>query len=90
VVFSDAMKLRRPVIATSVGDLGRLLSQTPAGMLAARPTARDFAQSLSNALASSASERAIGTKLLESQFDLALIAEQLLANCVTSPSEGNA
>jgi glycosyltransferase involved in cell wall biosynthesis len=90
VVFSDAMKLRRPVIATSVGDLGRLLSQTPAGMLAARPTARDFAQSLSNALASSASERAIGTKLLASQFDLALIAEQLLANCVTSPSEGNA
>jgi glycosyltransferase involved in cell wall biosynthesis len=90
VVFSDAMKLRRPVIATPVGDLGRLLSQTPAGMLAERPTARAFAQSLSNALASSASKKAIGTKLLASQFDLALIAERLLANCVTSPSEGNA
>jgi glycosyltransferase involved in cell wall biosynthesis len=85
VVFSDAMKLHRPVIATSVGDLGRLLSQTPAGMLAERPTARGFAQGLSKALASSAAEKVIGTEVLASQFDLAVIAERLLANCVTTP-----
>jgi glycosyltransferase involved in cell wall biosynthesis len=78
VVFSDAMKLRRPVIATPVGDLGRLLSESKAGLVAQGATARDLTVTLRLALASNASEFAVQTEKLAAEFDLARIAERLM------------
>lgn len=82
VVFSDAMKLRRPVIATPVGDLGRLLSDSKAGLIAEGATATQLAAVLGKALASNASEFAANTEKLAAEFNLARIAEYLRVRCV--------
>lgn len=82
VVFSDAMKLRRPVIATPVGDMGRLLSESKAGLVAQGATAYDVAATLRLALASNASEFAVQTEKLAAEFNLARIAEHLRVRCV--------
>lgn len=50
VVFSDAMKLDRPVVATPVGDLPRLLEARACGVLCERADAAAFAQGLKGAL----------------------------------------
>lgn len=82
VVFSDAMKLRRPVIAMPVGDLGRLLSESKAGLVTQRATARDLAATLRLALASNASEFAVQTEKSAAEFNLARIAGYLRVRCV--------
>ena len=81
VVFSDAMKVRRPVIATPVGDLGRLLSESKAGLVAQGATARDLVVTLRLALASNASEFAVQTEKLAAEFNLARITEHLRVRC---------
>lgn len=87
VVFSDAMKLRRPVIATPVGDLGRLLSGSKAGLIAAGVTADQLATVLREALASSASEFSVQTEQLAAVFNLPRIAEYLRIRCVGTLGE---
>lgn len=50
IVFSDAMKSRRPIIAMPVGDMPRLLSLHEVGHLASGVGAGEFAHALSTAL----------------------------------------
>lgn len=57
VVFSDAMKLGRPIVSMPVGDLPRLLAERDVGVLAADVSAGAFADALHTALASSAAAR---------------------------------
>lgn len=51
VIFSDAMQARRPVIATPVGDLPRLLDSLDCGVLAKRADAEGIAAAIRTALA---------------------------------------
>ena len=46
VIFSDAMKLGRPVVSTPVGDLGRLMSEGGVGICAASADSGAFAAAL--------------------------------------------
>lgn len=87
VVFSDAMKLGRPVIATPVGDLGRLLSGSKAGLIAAGATAAQLAIVLREALASSASEFSVQTEQLAAEFNLPRITAYLRIRCIGSRGE---
>lgn len=57
VVFSDAMKLGRPIVSMPVGDLPRLFAERDVGVVAADVSAAAFADALRTALASSASSR---------------------------------
>ena len=50
VIFSDAMKMGKPVLCTPVGDMGQLISQYECGLLAENVSARAFAELLSLAL----------------------------------------
>ena len=87
VVFSDAMKLGRPVIATPVGDLARLLSESKAGLVAEGTTTSQLAIVLGEALASSASDFALRTGKMAAEFDLARIAEYLRLRCIGDVGE---
>lgn len=51
VVFSDAMQMRRPVIAMPVGDLPELIKRFDCGITAAKVSAAGLAQALRQALA---------------------------------------
>jgi glycosyltransferase involved in cell wall biosynthesis len=58
VVFSDAMKLARPVVASPVGDLPRLLAEHPVGICAGEVSADAFADALRRALRTSPASHA--------------------------------
>jgi glycosyltransferase involved in cell wall biosynthesis len=80
VMFSDAMKLGRPVLATAVGDLERLLTESRAGFVAGSATAEDFATVIKKSLSASAAEIATATVCAAEQFDLSRVAGRLLAS----------
>ncbi len=77
LVYSDAMKLDRPVIATPVGDLPRLIRQFCSGVVAAHVTAAAYTGAVASALAGTsmapAKERCEAARL----FDLRGIATRL-------------
>lgn len=77
LVFSDAMKLGRPVIAAPVGDLPRLINETPCGILASSTSAHAFADALRLALATSTRRFVDGVAEQASRFDLATIAAEI-------------
>lgn len=74
VIFSDAMKLGRPVIATPVGDLPGLVREGPCGVLAAAATGEAFAEAIRGAMRSSAKAFSVGVSVQSKRFDLAAIA----------------
>jgi len=79
VVFSDAMKLRRPVIAAPVGDLPQLVGAAPpCGVVAKAATAAALKTALHEALQSSPAAFAPGVENAAAKFDLATIAQQFL------------
>ena len=79
VVFSDAMKLRRPVVATPVGDLPRLLQGRACGVLCARADAAAFADGLRTAVQGAHVDEADLRELAET-FSLERIAERVLGD----------
>lgn len=80
VVFSDAMKLGRPVIATPVGDLPNLLGQTEkCGILALTTAAADIAGAIRSALALAPGTFANGVRRQAAQFDLSRIADRIVS-----------
>jgi glycosyltransferase involved in cell wall biosynthesis len=80
VVFSDALKLGCPVLATPVGDLPDLLGRThPAGMLADTVSATAYARMLSAALGRSPASFAEGIEEVRKQFDMDVVVMRLLA-----------
>jgi len=77
VIFSDAMKLGRPVIAMPVGDLPRLMQNVSCGILASEPTDKALAEAVKRALHSAANEFSIGIDAQARRFDLATIAADI-------------
>jgi glycosyltransferase involved in cell wall biosynthesis len=79
VIFSDAMKLRRPVVAAPVGDLPRLLRGRQCGVLCEGGDAPAFAQGLKAALHGARVDEADLGRLAE-MFSLEAIATRVLSN----------
>ena len=74
VIFSDAAQLRRPLIATPVGDLPRLFEQHEFGVLAQAATADAIAAALREALDTPASRFSAQLEALARQFDIEVVA----------------
>lgn len=83
VVFSDAMKLGRPVVTMPVGDLERLVTGAGAGIVAAEVTSTALRDALRQALTSDARSVASGSTMLAQEFDPARIATKLLEDFAT-------
>ena len=79
VVFSDAMKLGRPVIATPVGDLPRLL-ESACGILCSAVDAPAIAKALRSAIHADKSFSANAVARNAAAFSLDAIANKLSAN----------
>lgn len=78
VVFSDAVKLGRPVVASPVGDLPRLLqADPPCGILAKEATAAALAEALGAALHAPPGRFSEGTTNGAAQFDLQNVSKSL-------------
>lgn len=77
VIFSDAMKLCRPVIAMPVGDLPRLMQETPCGILATTVTNEGLANTLRRATQTSATRFTSGIVSQATRFDLATITAKI-------------
>jgi glycosyltransferase involved in cell wall biosynthesis len=77
VVFSDAMKLGRPVIAMPVGDLPRLMSEDSCGVLAADVSAQAFASAMQKALCSSPASFSSGIRTRAELFDISKIVSNI-------------
>lgn len=77
VVFSDAMKLGRPVIANPVGDLPSLLEAPACGILVEEASAVMFSRALQRALATSPCEFDEAVHVQAEHFDLAKIAADI-------------
>ena len=78
VIFSDAMQLGTPIIATPVGDLPRLHERYDFGVLADSVDPVDLAGALRAALHTDPASFAPGIALAIADFDLARIAERFL------------
>ncbi|MGA9852145.1 MAG: glycosyltransferase [Gammaproteobacteria bacterium] len=78
VIFSDAMKLRRPVITTPVGDLPRLVGADGCGILAERVDAMAYRQSLNVMQRTSTWAFAEGISVQATHFDIGKIAANIL------------
>lgn len=78
VIFSDAMKLGRPVITTPVGDLPRLHGAARCGILADRADAVAYRQALHNTQTASPLSFAEGIATQAAHFDLGTITASLL------------
>lgn len=70
VIFSDAMQMRTPVVATPVGDLPGLIERYNAGILAAEPTADAFAKAIRAAIQQEPASFQPGTEKAAREFDL--------------------
>lgn len=78
VIFSDAMKLSRPIIAMLVGDLPELFARAPFGVMSARVEAPALADAIRTALCRSALGFVAGTQQFAAQFDLTSIAVRIV------------
>lgn len=85
VVFSDAIKLGRPLVSMPVGDLPRLLA-TGCGVLSASVTAQGFAEAMSRALKDGFHPDPTAMQTLAEQFSVEAIAQRLLASACRSPA----
>ena len=79
LIFSDAIKLATPVVATPVGDLPALLSGDGPGLLAKSTTSQAIARSIIAATESHASRYSTKAQAASLKFDLARLSEQLLS-----------
>tara|TARA_R110000772_G_scaffold15931_15_gene45795 strand:- start:3751 stop:4890 length:1140 start_codon:yes stop_codon:yes gene_type:complete len=76
VIFSDAMKMGRPVLSTPVGDLSKLISQYECGLLAKNVSATAYAELLDKALQQDKNIFAAGVARAAEDFSLPVIAEK--------------
>lgn len=78
LIFSDAMKLGCPVIATPVGDLPQLLETYMCGVLADSADAAGIAKALKSSLRSNAADFRTATRHAAEEFSMRTIVGQLL------------
>jgi glycosyltransferase involved in cell wall biosynthesis len=82
VVFSDAMKLKRPVLAMPVGDLPALIHNSHCGLLAQSVSAKDYACAIQKLLSSSTNDFTIGVNLQSKKFELNQIVIRILQETI--------
>lgn len=82
VVFSDAMKLKRPVLAMPVGDLPALIHESHCGLLAQNISAKDYACAIKKLLISNINDFAIGVNLQSKKFELNQIVIRILQEAI--------
>lgn len=70
VVFSDAMKMRLPLVSMPVGDLPGLIADHGIGHVASGVTADAFAQAVRRALAAAPCHCSLALAELDARFDL--------------------
>lgn len=90
VVFSDALQAGRPVIATPVGDLPRLLENGSAGVLADAATGSAYAAALRAAVGRDARDEGPRLDSLRRQFDVTSIADEFLGRLGNGGGRSNA
>jgi len=78
VIFSDAMQLGTPLIATPVGDLSQLHQKYNFGVVAQEISSGAFSNAISEALTGSPELYAQGTALARADFDLTRIVDRFL------------
>lgn len=76
VIFSDAAQLRRPIVATPVGDLPELFRREEFGVLADAPGVDAYADALRRALRADASQFDERLATIAGEFDVAAAAER--------------
>lgn len=84
VIFSDAMKLGRPVIAMPVGDLPRLIGEYPCGMLANNVSGEALAEAIRSAVQATTNSFREGIALQARRFNLPLIAKGIIREVLGS------
>ncbi len=80
VVFSDAMKLRRPVIANPVGDLPALVGNCHSGVSVEQVSVQAYAHALQKACALQGADIPKGMESVAQQFELRHIVDRILFN----------
>lgn len=70
VVFSDAMKMRLPVVSMPVGDMPRLIGESGVGVVASQVSAAAFRDALSTALMTPPDGLAARMDAMAARFDL--------------------
>jgi glycosyltransferase involved in cell wall biosynthesis len=83
VIFSDAAQLRRPLVATPVGDLPRLFAQQEFGVLAQEASAAGISAAIGTALAMPASGFSAQLDVLARHFDIAVVAGEFARRVAT-------
>jgi len=78
VIFSDAMQVGTPLIATPVGDLPQLHQKYNFGVVAQEISSGAFSNAISEALTGSPELYAQGTALARAEFDLTRIVDRFL------------
>ena len=79
VVLSDALKAGRPVIATPVGDMTRIVGSHPAcGIVTEAVTAASIAHAIAKATRAGPGRYLEGVSRTASTFDLGKIADRIL------------
>lgn len=82
VVFSDAMKMGRPVVAMPVGDLPKLLRDKECGILSASVQSSDYARAVKRALRVSTAGFWAGIGAQAAAFDVAGTTEKIVDRMV--------
>ncbi len=82
VIFSDAVQLGTPLVATPVGDLPRLFDQHRVGVLAEDASVAGIAGALRTALAGNAQEFTRSLAEVSAIFDVAAVARECAATLV--------
>ena len=80
VIFSDAMQLGTPLVATPVGDLPRLHERFGFGVLADAPGIDAYANAIRHAIRQDAAGFGPAVQRARAEFDLATIVAQFLAD----------
>ncbi|HSS65595.1 MAG TPA: glycosyltransferase [Gammaproteobacteria bacterium] len=86
VVFSDALQARRPVIATPVGDLPRLLNDGAAGILSKATSVAAYAAAIESAVTLPTGSLGEGLDTLRRQFEVEAIAGDFLNRIGKTPA----
>lgn len=84
LVFSDALQLGTPVIASDVGDMGDLLRQTPAGIVVQPEDIEGLAQALRDFERSGLEQYEAEVGSLAGTFDITQTAKRFLADVGTA------
>ena len=78
VIFSDALQMGTPVIATPVGDLQQLIAEHQCGVLADDCTSESLARAIEKACSCVKEDFAAGTKKLSRRFQVSETVQQWL------------